>query len=36
LLAARAAFDVVSRALRDGVDGLLEGPPIKPVFRKFN
>ncbi|MAB87018.1 MAG: glutamate-1-semialdehyde 2,1-aminomutase [Rhodobacteraceae bacterium] len=27
---------VLSRGIRDGVDGLLEGPPAKPVFRQFN
>lgn len=31
-----ATFAVYSRALEEGVDKYLEGPAIKPVFRKFN
>lgn len=34
------AFDetmpILSKGIHDGVDGLLEGPPVKPVFRRFN
>jgi glutamate-1-semialdehyde 2,1-aminomutase len=30
------AFTVYRKALNDGVETHLEGPPIKPVFRKFN
>jgi glutamate-1-semialdehyde 2,1-aminomutase len=30
------ALDVYGRALRDGVDRYLEGPPVKPVFRRLN
>lgn len=31
-----ATFAVYSRALEEGVDKYLEGPAIKPVFRKYN
>jgi len=34
--AARAALGVYRRALEGGVARYLEGPAIKPVFRKFN
>jgi glutamate-1-semialdehyde 2,1-aminomutase len=34
--AARAAFDVMVKALNDGWKKYLEGEPVKPVFRKFN
>jgi glutamate-1-semialdehyde 2,1-aminomutase len=34
--ALRAALPVYRRALEQGCAGLLEGPPIKPVFRRFN
>jgi glutamate-1-semialdehyde 2,1-aminomutase len=34
--AARKALQVYSRALEDGVEKFLEGPAIKPVFRKYN
>ena len=34
--ALRAALPVYRRALEEGCAGLLEGPPIKPVFRRFN
>jgi len=27
---------IVNRALKDGIENYLEGPAIKPVFRKFN
>ncbi len=30
------AFAVYSKAISRGVDAYLEGPPLKPVFRKFN
>jgi glutamate-1-semialdehyde 2,1-aminomutase len=30
------ALGVYRKALNDGVDKYLEGPPIQPVFRKFN
>jgi len=30
------AFSVYARALEDGYEPYLEGPPIKPVFRKLN
>ena len=30
------AFSVYRRALEEGVDEYLQGPAIKPVFRKFN
>ena len=36
LEAARKALKVYASALNDGVDKYLEGPEIKPVFRKFN
>lgn len=36
LEAAREAFKVCALALRDGVDKYLEGPPVKPVFRRYN
>jgi glutamate-1-semialdehyde 2,1-aminomutase len=36
LRAAACAFDVYGRALDEGVDKYLVGPPVKPVFRKFN
>jgi glutamate-1-semialdehyde 2,1-aminomutase len=31
-----ATFDIYARAIREGIDKYLVGPPIKPVFRKFN
>lgn len=31
-----AAFSVYRKALEEGVDKYLDGPVIKPVFRKFN
>ena len=34
--AARKAFAVYAKALSDGVGRYLEGPAMKPVFRKFN
>ena len=34
--AADKAFRVIRKAIDEGIDGFLEGPPIKPVFRKFN
>lgn len=34
--AARKAMQVCAKALSDGVDKYLEGPVMKPVFRKFN
>lgn len=34
--AARAALGVFAQALESGVERFLEGPAIKPVFRKFN
>lgn len=34
--AGRAALAVYARALEDGVERYLEGPPVKPVFRQFN
>lgn len=34
--AARKALAVYARALEDGADAYLEGPPVKPVFRTFN
>lgn len=34
--AAKGALEVYRRALNDGVDRYLEGPAIKPVFRKYN
>jgi glutamate-1-semialdehyde 2,1-aminomutase len=34
--AARKAFEVYARALNDGIERYLEGPPVKPVFRAFN
>jgi glutamate-1-semialdehyde 2,1-aminomutase len=36
LEAARKALQVYSRALNDGVEKFLEGPAVKPVFRKYN
>ena len=36
LEAAAAALDVYSKALEDGVERYLEGPPVKPVFRRYN
>jgi glutamate-1-semialdehyde 2,1-aminomutase len=33
--AARKAFAVYAQALEKGVDGLLQGPAVKPVFRRF-
>ncbi len=36
LEAARKAFKVYASALTDGVEKYLEGPEIKPVFRKYN
>jgi len=34
--AAHHAFEVVAKAVEQGVDGLLVGPAAKPVFRQFN
>jgi len=34
--AADSAAEVYARALEDGVDSHLVGPPVKPVFRMFN
>jgi glutamate-1-semialdehyde 2,1-aminomutase len=34
--AATKAFATYARALADGIDGYLDGPAVKPVFRKFN
>jgi glutamate-1-semialdehyde 2,1-aminomutase len=34
--AARRALTTYSRALDEGTDKFLVGPPVKPVFRKFN
>jgi glutamate-1-semialdehyde 2,1-aminomutase len=34
--ASRRAFKVYARALEDGWQRHLEGPPVKPVFRPFN
>jgi glutamate-1-semialdehyde 2,1-aminomutase len=34
--AAAAAFTTYARALDKGVEGFLEGPPVKPVFRPYN
>jgi glutamate-1-semialdehyde 2,1-aminomutase len=34
--AARKSLVVYAKALEDGVDRFLEGPAMKPVFRKFN
>jgi len=31
-----ATFAVYKKALEQGVDTYLEGPAIKPVFRKYN
>ena len=31
-----AAAEVYARALQDGAESYLVGPPVKPVFRKFN
>ena len=36
LAAAREALDVCGRALRKGVEKYLEGPAVKPVFRRYN
>jgi glutamate-1-semialdehyde 2,1-aminomutase len=36
LAAARKAFGVYAKALGDGIEGYLEGPELKPVFRKYN
>ncbi|MEO5374466.1 MAG: glutamate-1-semialdehyde 2,1-aminomutase [Alphaproteobacteria bacterium] len=36
VVAARESLAVYARALAEGVDGLLEGPAIKPVFRPYN
>lgn len=36
LSAAEHALNVYANALQDGVDRFLEGPEVKPVFRKFN
>jgi glutamate-1-semialdehyde 2,1-aminomutase len=34
--AVAGALEVYRRALEDGVDRYLAGPPVKPVFRRFN
>ena len=36
LEAARETFNVYGRALDEGIDKFLVGPPVKPVFRRFN
>jgi glutamate-1-semialdehyde 2,1-aminomutase len=36
IAAARASFAVYARALSDGTERFLMGPPVKPVFRAFN
>ncbi|MBM4229834.1 MAG: glutamate-1-semialdehyde 2,1-aminomutase [Gammaproteobacteria bacterium] len=36
LEAARKSLQVYAKALHDGVDKYLEGPAVKPVFRKYN
>ena len=36
LEAARKSLEVYVKALNDGVEKYLEGPAVKPVFRKFN
>jgi glutamate-1-semialdehyde 2,1-aminomutase len=36
LSAARKALDVYKMALENGIDRYLEGPEVKPVFRKYN
>lgn len=36
LQAATQAFDIYARGLEEGVERLLVGPVVKPVFRKFN
>src|SRR5690606_4242347 len=36
LAAAEKALTVYRRALESGVEGLLQGPAIKPVFRRVN
>lgn len=36
LQAARGAFSVYAKALTDGIGKYLEGPAVKPVFRRFN
>lgn len=36
LEAATGALQVYARALNDGIDSFLEGPEVKPVFRKYN
>jgi glutamate-1-semialdehyde 2,1-aminomutase len=36
LEAADRAFQVVARAVEDGVEPFLTGPVVKPVFRRFN
>jgi glutamate-1-semialdehyde 2,1-aminomutase len=33
--AVQGALDVYRKALEDGVDGFLVGPPVKPVFRPY-
>jgi glutamate-1-semialdehyde 2,1-aminomutase len=34
--AARKSLQVYAKALNDGIDKYLEGPAVKPVFRKYN
>lgn len=36
LEAARKSLQVYAKALNDGIDKYLEGPAVKPVFRKYN
>jgi glutamate-1-semialdehyde 2,1-aminomutase len=36
LNAGRKALKIYADALNDGIDRHLEGPPVKPVFRKYN
>ena len=34
--ALQSAMAVCARAVRDGIHGYLQGPEIKPVFRRYN
>jgi glutamate-1-semialdehyde 2,1-aminomutase len=34
--AAEAAFAICRRAIDEGIDRFLQGPPVRPVFRRFN
>jgi glutamate-1-semialdehyde 2,1-aminomutase len=31
-----SALPIVAEGLRSGFDGLIEGPSVRPVFRRFN